>query len=228
MSVSSAIEIERKYAVPDGTALPPLHGVDGVVSADLRPVALLEAVYLDTEERTLLAAGIVLRRRTGGHDAGWHIKLRGPIGRTELHAPIDEQRPDRVPDAFEAALRSRLRGRERTPIALLPSRHRHRAARVDRSWSLSVQEHRLGDRHRGRPLAADQAEPGPPVEQVGHRPGTLGEHREPQLPHRLRPPLDHRCPPEPRWSGDGVAGERPPRRGTAGTTPGRRACRRRG
>ena len=117
MSVSSAIEIERKYAVPDGTALPALDGIDGVVSADLHPVARLQAVYLDTADRTLLAAGIVLRRRTGGHDAGWHIKLRGPIGRTELHAPVDEQQPDRVPDAFEAALRSRLRGRELTPIA---------------------------------------------------------------------------------------------------------------
>ncbi|GAA4742701.1 CYTH and CHAD domain-containing protein [Amnibacterium soli] len=117
MSVSSAIEIERKYAVPDGTPLPALHGVADVVTAEVRPVALLEAVYLDTEDRTLLAAGIVLRRRTGGHDAGWHIKLRGPIGRTELHAPIDEQQPDRVPDAFEAALRSRLRGRGVAPLA---------------------------------------------------------------------------------------------------------------
>src|ERR1700712_3394965 len=117
VSVSSAMEIERKYSVPEGTPLPALDAVAGVVSAEVRPVALLEAVYLDTADRALLTAGIVLRRRTGGHDAGWHIKLRGPVGRTELHAPIDEQAPDRVPDAFEAALGTRLGGRAGTPVA---------------------------------------------------------------------------------------------------------------
>lgn len=117
MSVSRTIEIERKYTVGDSAVLPALDGLPGVVSAERRPVVHLDAVYVDTAERTLLAAGIAVRRRTGGHDAGWHVKLRGPAGRTELHAPIDDADPEAFPPPFEAALRSRLRGRALQPIA---------------------------------------------------------------------------------------------------------------
>jgi CHAD domain-containing protein len=117
VNVSRAVEIERKYSVPEGATMPALDGVDGVLAAEPHPVAHLDAVYVDTADRVLLAAGIAVRRRTGGHDAGWHVKLRGPRGRTELHAPIDEGDPDAFPEAFAAALRTRLRGRPLEPIA---------------------------------------------------------------------------------------------------------------
>ena len=39
---------------------------------------MLEAVYYDTPNLRLLAEGVTLRRRTGGEDAGWHLKL--PVG----------------------------------------------------------------------------------------------------------------------------------------------------
>jgi CHAD domain-containing protein len=117
VSVSRSVEIERKYAVTDRAALPDLQVVADVVSAEPQPVALLEAVYVDTPERALLDAGIAVRRRTGGHDAGWHVKLRGVGGRTELHAPIDEAEPEAFPEVFAAALRSRVRGRALAPIA---------------------------------------------------------------------------------------------------------------
>jgi CHAD domain-containing protein len=122
--VSRAVEIERKYAVPDGVALPSLERVDGVTGVERKAGVHLDAVYFDTPDRALLAAGIVVRRRTGGHDAGWHVKLRGPVGRTELHSPIDESDPDTVPAEFEAALRTRLRGRTLTPIALIRTERR--------------------------------------------------------------------------------------------------------
>ena len=35
----------------------------------------LEAVYFDTEDLRLARAGVTLRRRRGGDDAGWHLKL---------------------------------------------------------------------------------------------------------------------------------------------------------
>ncbi len=38
----------------------------------------LEATYFDTPDLSLIAAGIRIRRRTGGDDAGWHLKL--PVG----------------------------------------------------------------------------------------------------------------------------------------------------
>jgi CHAD domain-containing protein len=124
VSVSRAVEIERKYTVADGVALPALERVPGVVSVERTAGVHLDAVYLDTVDRSLLAAGIVVRRRTGGHDAGWHIKLRGPVGRVELHLPIDATDTERLPEAFEAALRTRLRGRPLIPIALIRTERR--------------------------------------------------------------------------------------------------------
>ncbi|WP_158590069.1 CYTH domain-containing protein [Amnibacterium setariae] len=114
MSVTSAVEIERKYAVPDGAALPDL-GAAGAVAA--HPAVLLEALYVDTADRALLRAGIAVRRRRGGHDEGWHVKLRSAAGRVELHAPIDPADPDALPAAFARALRSRQRGRALEPLA---------------------------------------------------------------------------------------------------------------
>jgi hypothetical protein len=37
---------------------------------------LLEAVYYDAPDLRQLFEGVTLRRRTGGEDAGWHLKLR--------------------------------------------------------------------------------------------------------------------------------------------------------
>lgn len=124
MSVSRSVEIERKYAVPDGVALPSLERVPGIVSVDRRAGVHLDAVYVDTEDRALLAAGIVVRRRHGGHDEGWHVKLRGPVGRVELHEPIDAADPETLPAAFALALRSRVRGRALRPIALIRTERR--------------------------------------------------------------------------------------------------------
>jgi CHAD domain-containing protein len=43
----------------------------------------------DTPARDLAAKRITLRRRTGGGDAGWHLKLpAGPDARTEVRAPL--------------------------------------------------------------------------------------------------------------------------------------------
>jgi CHAD domain-containing protein len=117
VSVSRSIEIERKYAVTDRAALPALQQLDGIASADPQPVVVLEAVYVDTPDRVLLEAGIAVRRRTGGHDAGWHVKLRGTTGRVELHAPIDRADPEAFPAEFALALRSRVRGRPLVPLA---------------------------------------------------------------------------------------------------------------
>ncbi|WP_375388936.1 CHAD domain-containing protein [uncultured Amnibacterium sp.] len=119
MSVSRTIEIERKYAVPDGVALPALADLAEVAAVDEQPVAHLDAVYVDTAARTLLAARIAVRRRTGGHDAGWHVKLPASGGRTELHAPIDADDPEALPAGLARALATRLRGRPLEPIALI-------------------------------------------------------------------------------------------------------------
>lgn len=50
---------------------------------------VLRAVYLDTTDLVLLRHRITLRRREGGPDEGWHLKLPRPDGsRWEVHAPL--------------------------------------------------------------------------------------------------------------------------------------------
>ena len=83
------IETERKYDVDAGFVLPDLAGSGGAVSMAPPDVQQLAATYYDTDDLRLIGAHITLRRRTGGDDAGWHIKL--PVGgdtRREVHFPL--------------------------------------------------------------------------------------------------------------------------------------------
>jgi hypothetical protein len=88
MSTSEQTEIERKYDVDEEAVVPDLAGV--ALHADLvggagpalevarverSAPARLRAVYHDTDDHLLLRSRITLRRRTGGHDEGWHLKL---------------------------------------------------------------------------------------------------------------------------------------------------------
>ncbi|MGI8612815.1 MAG: CHAD domain-containing protein, partial [Nocardioidaceae bacterium] len=60
----------------------------------------LAAAYYDTPSLRLMAARATLRRREGGHDPGWHLKL--PIAtdtRRELRWPLDRGRTARTPVA---------------------------------------------------------------------------------------------------------------------------------
>lgn len=117
MAGRTHLEIERKYTVDTGTVVPEFDGVAGVVSVRRDAPVRLEAVYYDTADRRLLAARIALRRRTGGHDAGWHVKLPGAGGRLEVQSPIDTADPVTPPPAIRAAIRSRVRDRPLTPLA---------------------------------------------------------------------------------------------------------------
>ena len=58
---TSAVEVERKYDVDAGTAVPDLSGVPGVVGVEVRTYEL-DATYLDTEDLRLRAAATTLRR----------------------------------------------------------------------------------------------------------------------------------------------------------------------
>ncbi|MBF4461989.1 MULTISPECIES: CYTH and CHAD domain-containing protein [unclassified Rathayibacter] len=81
-------EVERKYDVGADTVLPRLVGAGAVASARAEPPIALSADYFDTAERALSRARITLRRREGGEDEGWHVKLPGSAGRTEIHTPL--------------------------------------------------------------------------------------------------------------------------------------------
>ncbi|MFG2605760.1 CHAD domain-containing protein [Streptomyces sp. NPDC048514] len=110
-------EIERKYE-SDDSGLPDLTGVGGVTDVLDRGLVELDAIYYDTADQRLTAASLTLRRRTGGTDAGWHLKFPVAPGiRDEIRAPLS----DTVPTEIAALVRSRVRGAELVPIVRLRS-----------------------------------------------------------------------------------------------------------
>lgn len=86
-------ELELKFSVHEPFTLPDV-AVDGSGVATVEPTgrATLRATYYDTEDLRLAREGITLRRRTGGDDAGWHLKLPllgdHPGARDEIAAPL--------------------------------------------------------------------------------------------------------------------------------------------
>lgn len=106
-----ALEVERKYDVDDGTALPDLG------AWDVRPPErlALDATYVDTDDLALRRARITLRRRTGGHDAGWHLKTPAGPDRQELRMPLQ----DELPEQLAALVAPHAQGRPLQPVVHL-------------------------------------------------------------------------------------------------------------
>ena len=83
------LEIERKFDVDEAFVLPGLDDAPGVSEVRGPVEHALEAAYYDTPDLRLARARVTLRRRTGGADAGWHVKLPAVAGaRRELHSPL--------------------------------------------------------------------------------------------------------------------------------------------
>jgi CHAD domain-containing protein len=61
-----------------------LPGVTGVLGPDHRS---LDTTYYDTPDLRLARAGVTLRRRADGEDAGWHATLPGGSDHSALHVP---------------------------------------------------------------------------------------------------------------------------------------------
>ncbi|QPK78556.1 CYTH domain-containing protein [Corynebacterium lizhenjunii] len=88
---TSSLEIEMKFSVGSTADVPSLCGVTPALSAVLgEQHHSLRALYFDTPDLRLTRAKVTLRRRTGGGDAGWHIKLPATTGRQEIHAPLED------------------------------------------------------------------------------------------------------------------------------------------
>jgi inorganic triphosphatase YgiF len=75
VSSGEHLETERKYTVGPDFVLPDFTGLPGVAAVSPPRRQRLTATYFDTAGLRLAAARITLRRRTGGQDAGWHLKL---------------------------------------------------------------------------------------------------------------------------------------------------------
>ena len=141
-------EVERKYDVVGGTAvldaMEIMTGTAGVAAVSLQNEQLLGAVYYDTADLRLIGAGITLRRRTGGQDAGWHLKLPAGAGtRDEIRLPLAgpggnpaagaaggrtavpmTSADDAVPGEFAALVRAYTRGVALTPVVRIQTSRR--------------------------------------------------------------------------------------------------------
>jgi inorganic triphosphatase YgiF len=116
--MSEFLEIEQKFDVDTGFERPSFGGLAGV-SADEPVLHHLSATYFDTADGRLAASKITLRRRTGGTDAGWHLKLpEGSGARREVHAPLG-QAGEPVPEVLAARVAEVTGGQPLAPIATL-------------------------------------------------------------------------------------------------------------
>ncbi|WP_446218407.1 CYTH and CHAD domain-containing protein [Micromonospora sp. IBHARD004] len=120
--MATVVERERKYSGDEGFRLPDLTGCGGVTTTSDATALDLDAVYLDTADLRLARGGFALRRRTGGHDAGWHLKVGSAGGdRTEYQFPAGAG--DEVPPAELVALfRAASRGQPVAPAARITTR----------------------------------------------------------------------------------------------------------
>lgn len=117
--MSQHLEVEAKFSVSESTTVPDLTEIHGVTGIDHTEIHHLSAVYFDTDDLRLTRAKITLRRRTGGNDAGWHIKFPGSFGRRELQGALDAPGADSTtpPTALLGHVRALVQGRPLIPIA---------------------------------------------------------------------------------------------------------------
>lgn len=110
------MEVERKFAlaaegaVPDPTDWPGVEAVSAPVRFEL------DALYFDTPDLRLARAGVTLRRRTGGSDDGWHLKIPSDgDGRLEHGLPLDAGQ-DTPPEEFVTQVADLTDGEPLQPI----------------------------------------------------------------------------------------------------------------
>jgi inorganic triphosphatase YgiF len=114
------LETEQKYDAAADFVLPDLSGLDGRAKATGRHRYYLSATYFDTEDLDLIKNRVTLRRRVGGPDEGWHLKL--PVRkdtRQEVRLPLSAGEAGTVPAQLAAQVEDITAGRPLHPIAIL-------------------------------------------------------------------------------------------------------------
>ena len=116
------LETEQKYDADADFVLPKLGSLPdlgGRRAAEPKRI-YLSATYFDTEDLALIQHKITLRRRVGGDDEGWHLKL--PVRkdtRQELHVPLDEGANGSVPARLADQVKDITAGQPLHPVAIL-------------------------------------------------------------------------------------------------------------
>ena len=99
--VPTVREVEHKFRVHGLYRVPDMTRADVVTDVEDHGTVELETVYYDTPDLRLIREGMNLRRRTGGPDEGWHLKIKVPEAaeevRDELRLPLDAGEPQAPP-----------------------------------------------------------------------------------------------------------------------------------
>lgn len=110
-----ARELEAKFRVNSLFEIPNLERAASVVaSVDPPRQATMTAIYYDTPDLRLAREGVTLRRRAGGSDPGWHLKLPvdgatvpdGTGVRDEIQLPDAPELPDELRSLVTVWVRS--------------------------------------------------------------------------------------------------------------------------
>ena len=122
-------EVERKYDLAAGgmaalDAVSAMTGTARIAAVSQEGEQLLDAVYYDTADLRLIAAAITLRQRTGGEDAGWHLKLpAGADTRDEIRLPLAAS-GGAVPEELAALVRACTGGAALAPVVRIQASRR--------------------------------------------------------------------------------------------------------
>lgn len=112
------VELEQKFDAPEAGVTPCFDGLAAVSRVDTPPTEHLDAVYFDTVNHDLAVNRMTLRRRTGGHDEGWHLKLPAGEARTEIRTPLGADNDSQhIPTALLDVVRAIVRDRALVPVA---------------------------------------------------------------------------------------------------------------
>src|SRR4051812_24365268 len=118
------LEQERKYEADESLVLPDLTGTKGVHRVTEPVQRTLQATYFDTPDHRLARVGVSLRRRTGGDDDGWHLKLPtadDPEVRHELRIGLGGA-VHTVPARFRRTVSALVGDQELAPVATVTTR----------------------------------------------------------------------------------------------------------
>jgi CHAD domain-containing protein len=143
-------EVEHTFAVNEAFRLPSFDRVPGVDSVTDRGERLLDAVYYDTDDLRLARNRMTLRRREGGDDAGWHLKIPTTDGaRDEIGRPLGD--PGQVPQDLLDLVAVRVRGAELHPVARVTTvRHARLLRDADGHDLIEVADDEVNARTMGR------------------------------------------------------------------------------
>lgn len=121
-------EVEAKLAADDAFDIPSL--LELVRSSDAATpwvegepeTCVLRATYYDTEDLALARHGLTLRRRTGGRDSGWHLKVPdADTARSEVRLPPGRAGSP-LPEPLRRMVRARTLDRPLVPVAKVTTR----------------------------------------------------------------------------------------------------------